>query len=56
MWDIEKLVQPLFSTYAQYDILRHVTFRFVGRASEWWQERQSIVKKGENHALTHSMN
>ena len=46
MWDTEKLVQPLFSKYSQFDILRHVTSRFIGRASEWWQERQYRVKKG----------
>jgi len=40
MWDTEKLVQPLFSTYNQFDILGYVTSRFIGRASEWWQKRQ----------------
>jgi len=34
MWDTEKLVQPLFSKYSQFDILRHVTSRFIGCASE----------------------
>jgi len=24
MWDTEKLVQPLFSKYSQFDILRHL--------------------------------
>ena len=47
MWDTEKLVQSLFSKYSQIDILRHVTSRFVGRAFDWWQERQFNVKKGE---------
>jgi len=46
MWDTEKLVQPLFSEYSHIDILRHVTSRFVGRAFDWWQERQYLVKKG----------
>ena len=46
MWDTEKLVQPLFSKYSHIDILRHVTSRFVGRAFDWWQERQYNVKKG----------
>jgi len=52
MWDIEKLVQPLFSKYSQFDILRHVTSRFVGRACEWWQERQYRVKKGRKSCIT----
>jgi len=39
-------VQPLFSKYSHIDILRHVTSRFVGRALDWWQERQYLVKKG----------
>jgi len=43
MWDIEKLVQPLFCKYSQFDTLRHVTSRFIGRASKWWQMRQSRV-------------
>ena len=51
MWDTEKLVKPLFSKYNQLDILRHVTSRFVGRASEWWQERQYIVKKGRESCI-----
>jgi len=46
MWDTEKLVQPLFSKYSHIDILRHVTSRFVGRAFDWWQERQYLAKKG----------
>ena len=54
MWDTEKLVQPLFRKYSQVDILRHVTSRFIGRAFEWWQERQ--YKRGQNHALIHFMN
>jgi len=51
MWDTEKLVQPLFSKYSQFDILRHVTSRFIGRASEWWQERQYRVKKGRTSCI-----
>jgi len=51
MWDTEKLVQPLFSKYSQFDILRHVTSRFIGRASEWWQERQYRVKKGRKSCI-----
>jgi len=51
MWDIEKLVQSLFSKYSQIDILRHVTSRFVGRASTWWQERQSREKKGRKTCI-----
>jgi len=47
MWDTEKLVQPLFSKYSQFDILRHITSRFIGRAFEWWQRRQSRVQKGK---------
>jgi len=46
MCDTEKLVQPLFSKYSQFDILRHITSRFIGRASKWWQKRQSKVQKG----------
>ena len=46
MWDTEKLVQLMFSKYSHIDILRHVTSRFVGRAFDWWQERQYNVKKG----------
>ena len=46
MWDTEKLVQPLFGKYSQFDILRHVTSKFIGRASEWWQKRQPRVQKG----------
>jgi len=46
MCDIEKLVQPLFRKYSQFDILRHVNYRFVGRAYEWWQKRQVRVEKG----------
>jgi len=45
MWDTEKLVQPLFSKYSQVDILSHVISKFVGRAYEWWQEREYRVKK-----------
>jgi len=51
MWDTKKLVQPLFSKYSQFDILRHVTSRFIGRASEWWQERQYKVKKGRKSCI-----
>jgi len=51
MWDTEKLVQSLFSKYSQINILRHVTFKFVGRASEWWQERQFNVKKGRKSCI-----
>jgi len=43
------------SKYSQFDIFRHVTSKFIGRAFEWWQKRQSRVQKGENHALTHFM-
>jgi len=39
MWDTEKLVQPLFSKYSQVDILRHITYRFIGRVCEWCQKR-----------------
>jgi len=46
MWDTEKLVQPLFSKYSQFDILRHAISRFIGHASEWWQKRQSKLQKG----------
>ena len=51
MWDTEKLVQPLFSKYSHIDILRHVTSRFVGRALDWWQERQYLVKKGRTSCI-----
>jgi len=51
MWDTEKLVQPLFSTYSQFDILRHVTSKFIGRASKWWQKRQSRVQKGRESCI-----
>jgi len=51
MWDTEKLVQPLFSKYSQFDILRHVIYRFIGRASEWWQKRQSKVQKGRESCI-----
>jgi len=51
MWDTEKLVQPLFSKYSHIDILRHVTSRFVGRAFDWWQERQYLVKKGRTSCI-----
>jgi len=51
MWDTEKLVQPLFSKYSHIDILRHVTSRFVGRAFDWWQERQYNVKKGRTSCI-----
>jgi len=51
MWDTEKLVQPLFSKYSQFDILRHVTSMFIGHASEWWQERQYRVKKGRKSCI-----
>ena len=56
MWDTEKLVQPLFRKYSQLAILRHVTSRFIGRASEWWQTRHLECKRGEKHALIHFMN
>ena len=46
MWDTEKLVQPLFSKYSQFDILRHVISKFVERAYEWWKKRQVRVEKG----------
>ena len=52
MWDTKKLVQPLFSTYSQLDILRHVTSRFIGRACEWWQRRQLRVQKGRETCIT----
>ena len=51
MWDTEKLLQPLFSKYSQFDILRHVISRFIGRASEWWQERQYGVQKGKKSCI-----
>jgi len=51
MWDTEKLVQPLFRKYSQYDILTHIISRFVGRASEWWQEKQYKVKKGRESCI-----
>ena len=51
MWDTEKLVQPLFSKYSQFDILRHVTSRFIGRASEWWQKRDFRVQKGRESCI-----
>jgi len=51
MWDTEKLVQPLFSKYSHIDILRHVTSIFVGRALDWWQERQYLVKKGRTSCI-----
>ena len=51
MWDTEKLVQPFFSTYSQFVILRHVTSKFIGRASEWWQKRQSKVQKGRESCI-----
>ena len=44
-------MQPLFSKYSQFDILRHVTSRFIGRASEWWQERQYRAKKGRESCI-----
>jgi len=44
-------VQPLFSKYSQFDILRHVTSRFIGCASEWLQERQYRVKKGRKSCI-----
>jgi len=49
MWETEKLVQPLFSKYNKFDILRHVISRFVGHAYEWW-------KREEQHALIPFMN
>jgi len=49
--DTEKLVQPLFSKYSQFDILRYVTSRFKGHASEWWQKRQSKVQKGRESCI-----
>jgi len=51
MWDTEKLVQPMFSKYSHIDILKHVTSRFVGRALDWWQERQYLVKKGRTSCI-----
>ena len=51
MWNIEKLVQPMFSKYSHIDIFRHVTSRFVGRAFDWWQERQYRVKKGRTSCI-----
>ena len=51
MWDTEKLVQPLFSKYSHIDILKHVTSRFVGRAFDWWKERQYNVKKGRTSCI-----
>jgi len=51
MWDTEKLVQPLFSKYSHIDILRHVTSRFVGRAFDWWQERQYRVQMGRTSCI-----
>jgi len=51
MWDTEELVQPLFSKYSQFDILRHVTSRFIGCACEWWQRRQSRVHKGRESCI-----
>ncbi|XP_027912353.1 uncharacterized protein LOC114171679 [Vigna unguiculata] len=51
MWDTEKLVQPMFSKYSHIDILKHVTSRFVGRAFDWWQERQYLVKKGRTSCI-----
>jgi len=51
MWDTEKLVQPLFHKYSQSDILRHVISRFVGRACEWWHQRQSRVVKGRESCI-----
>ena len=51
IWDTEKFVQPLFSKYSQFDILRHITSMFIGRASEWWQERHYRVKKGRKSCI-----
>jgi len=51
MWDTEKLVQPYFNKYSQFNILRHVTSRFIGRLSEWWQKRQSKVQKGRESCI-----
>ena len=51
MWDTEKLVQPLFCKYSQYDIFRHGISRFVGRACEWWHQRQSRVEKGRESCI-----
>jgi len=41
----------LFSKYSQFDTLRHVTSRFIGRPSEWWQRRQSRVQKGRESCI-----
>jgi len=51
MWDTEKLVQPLFHKYSQFDILRHVIPRFVGRACEWWDQRKSRMEKGREYDI-----
>jgi len=51
MWDTEKLVQPLFCKYSQSDILSHVISRFLGRACEWWHQRQFQVKKGRSSCI-----
>ena len=41
----------MFSKYSHIDILKHVTSRFVGRAFDWWQERQYNVKKGRKSSI-----
>ena len=46
MWDTKRLVQPFFYKYSKTGILRHVIFKFVGRAYKWWNKRQSRVEKG----------
>jgi len=51
MWDIEKLVKPMFTKYSQIDILRHVTSMFVERAFDWWEEGQYRVKKGRKSCI-----
>jgi len=43
--ETEKLLQPLFDRYSHYDILSHYISKFVGRAYEWWENRQSKVEK-----------
>jgi len=42
----KKVGATIFSKYSQFDILRHVISRFVGRAYEWCQKRQVRVEKG----------
>jgi len=44
-------MQSMFSKYSHIDILKHVTSRFVGRAFDWWQERQYNVKKGRKSSI-----